>query len=165
MLAARDGVRGPDAAAGAPGGRRASGARPYLLILGSFVAAVIGGAAAWVGSSKWGDEGGTASLRAPATTARKHFVPQLGGPLEAPFPSEPQSISCYSTAFVSGRTTLYREPGGRGEDPAVGEDGVGVRPGLRRGAAAAATGSRSRRPSSATASSPGCRPTARGSTA
>jgi hypothetical protein len=40
-------------------------------------------------------------------------VPALGGPIEAPFPSEPQSISCYSTAAVNGRVTLFREPGGR----------------------------------------------------
>jgi hypothetical protein len=111
MLAAREGVVGLDArpAPQAPEGKRRA---PYLLLLGSFVAAVIGGAAAWVGSSKWGDQGGTASLRT-TDDGTKHFVPQLGGPLEAPFPSEPQSISCYSTAFVSGRTTLYREPGGR----------------------------------------------------
>lgn len=111
MLAADDGDRGPDAEPGrqAPDGKRRA---PYLLLLGSFVAAVIGGAAAWVGSSRWGDEGGTASLRT-SDDGTKHFVPQLGGPLEAPFPSEPQSISCYSTAFVNHPTTLYREPGGR----------------------------------------------------
>jgi hypothetical protein len=111
MLAAREGVRGPDAK---PGGRAPRGKRrvPYLPLLGSFVAAVIGGAAAFVGSSEWGDEGGTASLR-ETDDGTKHFVPQLGGPLEAPFPSEPQSISCYSTAFVNRPTTLYREPGGR----------------------------------------------------
>jgi L,D-transpeptidase catalytic domain len=111
MLAADDGVHGPD---GKPGRQESDGRRraPYLLVLGSFVAAVIGGAAAWVGSSKWGDEGGTASLRT-SDDGTKHFVPQLGGPLEAPFPSEPQSISCYSTAFVNRPTTLYREPGGR----------------------------------------------------
>jgi hypothetical protein len=111
MLAAGDGVHRPDAK---PGLQESDGRRraPYLLVLGSFVAAVIGGAAAWVGSSKWGDEGGTASLRT-SDDGTKHFVPQLGGPLEAPFPSEPQSISCYSTAFVNRPTTLYREPGGR----------------------------------------------------
>ena len=111
MLAGGDGVRGLDARPErqAPEGKRRA---PYLLLLGSFVAAVIGGAATWVGSSKWGDQGGTASLRT-TDDGTKHFVPQLGGPLEAPFPSEPQSISCYSTAFVSGRTTLYRQPGGR----------------------------------------------------
>jgi len=111
MLAAREGLRGPDAGQGleASGGRRRG---PYLLILGGFVAAMLGGAAAWLGSSKWGDEGGTASLRI-SDDGTKHFVPQLGGPLEAPFPSEPQSISCYSTAFVNRPTTLYRDPGGR----------------------------------------------------
>jgi len=111
MLAAREGVRAPDGTLGpaAPSGRRRI---PYLLILGSFVAAVLGGAAALVGSSEWGDKGGTAILRGPDEGAR-HFVPQLGGPLEAPFPSEPQSISCYSTAFVDGRSTLYTRPGGR----------------------------------------------------
>jgi L,D-transpeptidase catalytic domain len=112
MLAAREGIRGPDAKPGrrAPGRKRRV---PYLPMLGGFAAAVIGGAAAFVGSSNWGDRGGTASLRSSGDDGTKHFVPQLGGPLEAPFPSEPQSISCYSTAFVNRPTTLYREPGGR----------------------------------------------------
>jgi hypothetical protein len=112
MLAAREGIRGPDTKSGrqAPGRKRRV---PYLPMLGGFAAAVIGGAAAFVGSSNWGDQGGTASLRSSGDDGTKHFVPQLGGPLEAPFPSEPQSISCYSTAFVNRPTTLYREPGGR----------------------------------------------------
>jgi L,D-transpeptidase catalytic domain len=112
MLAAREGIRGPDAKSGrgAPTRKRRV---PYLPMLGGFAAAVIGGAAAFVGSSNWGDQGGTASLRSSGDDGTKHFVPQLGGPLEAPFPSEPQSISCYSTAFVYHPTTLYREPGGR----------------------------------------------------
>jgi hypothetical protein len=111
MLAAREGVRGPDSRQRrrAPSGRRRL---PYLLILASFVAAIIGGAAALVGFSEWGDNGGSNGVSGPDQGTR-HFVPQLGGPLEAPFPSEPQSISCYSTAFVNGRTTLYKEPGGR----------------------------------------------------
>jgi hypothetical protein len=108
MLAAREGVRGPDGKAGAPGRRRV----PYLIILASFVAAVLGGAAALVGSSEWGDDGGANTLRG-SDDGTRHFVPQLGGPLEAPFPSEPQSISCYSTALLTGPVTLYREPGGR----------------------------------------------------
>jgi hypothetical protein len=111
MLAAREGVRGPDgrAAAGAPSRLRRV---PFLIILASFVAAVLGGAAALVGSSEWGDDGGAKALRGPDDGTR-HFVPQLGGPLEAPFPSEPQSISCYSTALLTGPVTLYKEPGGR----------------------------------------------------
>ena len=110
MLAAREGLQGADgqAATEAPRRRRL----PYLVILASFVAAVLGGAAALVGSSEWGDQGGTNSLRGSGDGTR-HFVPQQGGPLAAPFPSEPQSISCYSTALVNGPTTLYREPGGR----------------------------------------------------
>ena len=109
MLAAREGVRGPDGKVEAPSRRRRV---PYLVILGSFVAAVLGGAAALVGSSEWGDDGGTNALRGSSDGTR-HFVPELGGPLEAPFPSEPQSISCYSTASLTGPVTLYKRPGGR----------------------------------------------------
>jgi hypothetical protein len=112
MLAAREGIRGPEAKAGRREPRRKRRV-PYLPLLGGFAAAMIGGAAAFLGSSEWGDQGGTAVLRSSGDDGTKHFVPQLGGPLEAPFPSEPQSISCYSTAFVNGPTTLYREPGGR----------------------------------------------------
>jgi L,D-transpeptidase catalytic domain len=43
----------------------------------------------------------------------RHFEPQERGPLGAvPFPSDPQSTSCYPTAYVRRKTTLYREPGG-----------------------------------------------------
>jgi L,D-transpeptidase catalytic domain len=108
MLAAREGVRGPaDAERGAK-----RPARLWALMLGSFVAAVIGGAAAFVGFSEWGEDGGTTSAAA-ADDGTRHFVPSLGGPIEAPFPSEPQPIDCYSTARVGSRVTLYREPGGR----------------------------------------------------
>ena len=84
MLAAREGVRGPGGGtpAGAPSRRRRV---PYLIILASFVAAVVGGAAALIGSSEWGDDGGANTLRGSGDGTR-HFVPQLGGPLEAPFP-------------------------------------------------------------------------------
>jgi hypothetical protein len=107
MLAAREGVRGPDGGAATSRRRRA----PYLIILASFAAAVLGGAAALIGSSEWGEDGGANALRGSGDGTR-HFVPQLGGPLEAPFPSEPQSISCYSTALITGPVTLYKEPGG-----------------------------------------------------
>jgi L,D-transpeptidase catalytic domain len=112
MLAAREGVRGPDAedTRDAPGRRRT----PILaIVLGSFVAAVIGGAAAFVGFSEWDDDGGISTAAQSPTDGTRHFIPDLGGPIEAPFPSEPQSISCYSTALINGRVTLYREPGGR----------------------------------------------------
>jgi hypothetical protein len=110
MLAAREGLRGPGGPPAADGTGRG---RIVAAVLGSFAAAVIGGAAAFVGLSEWGDDGGTSRAAEPTPETTKHFVPQLGGPFEAPFPSEPQSITCYSTAFTSGPTTLYREPGGR----------------------------------------------------
>ena len=114
MLAAREGVRGPDEPAKGEGGRvrRVSA---LALVLGSLVAAIIGGAAAFVGFSEWDDGGGGLGSNDGGSEqdGTRHFVPALGGPIEAPFPSEPQSIACYSTAFVSGRTKLYSEPGGR----------------------------------------------------
>jgi len=111
MLAAREGIRGPDGVL--PPAKEAGRRRGPLVaaVLGGFAAAVIGGAAAFVGLSEWGNDD-TGRAAQPPDDGQKHFVPQLGGPLEAPFPTEPQPISCYSTAFVTGRTTLYKEPGG-----------------------------------------------------
>ena len=34
------------------------------------------------------------------------------GPFEAPFPSDPEPLSCFSIAYASGKTTLYKKPGG-----------------------------------------------------
>jgi L,D-transpeptidase catalytic domain len=111
MLASREGVQGPDARRPEGGARRGT---VVAFFLGGFAAAVIGGAAAFVGLSEWGDDGGTSrAAQPPGGEGTKHFVPQLGGPFEAPFPSEPQPISCYSIAYAAGRSTLYREPGGR----------------------------------------------------
>jgi len=109
MLAAREGVRGPGAEEPAEGG--GAGKRVIAAAVASFAAAVIGGAAAFVGLSEWGDGGNHASAK-PPNEGTQHFVPQLGGPFEAPFPTEPEPISCYSTAYVNGKTTLYKEPGG-----------------------------------------------------
>jgi hypothetical protein len=112
MLAAREGLRGPGGEAPAAGAGRG---RIVAAVLGSFAAAVIGGAAAFVGLSEWGSDD-NAAAPSPTEPARgettKHFVPQLGGPFEAPFPSEPQPIDCYSIASTIGRSTLYRDPGG-----------------------------------------------------
>ena len=113
MLAAREGLHGPrtaDAPDEERGRRRSS---LLALVLGSFVAAVIGGAAAFVGFSEWDGDGGAGTSASSAEDGARHFIPDLGGPIEAPFPSEPQPISCYSTAFVTGPVTLYREPGRR----------------------------------------------------
>jgi hypothetical protein len=112
MLAAREDARGAGAGPAEDGGRRGTA---VAFFLGGFAAALIGGAAAFVGMSEWGDDGGMSKAAQPPVEGEgtKHFVPQLGGPFEAPFPSEPQPISCYSTAYVAGRSILYTEPGGR----------------------------------------------------
>jgi L,D-transpeptidase-like protein len=115
MLAAREGVRGPDAVGGSRDGDGDAGGRrgAVAIAVASFVAAVIGGAAAFVGLSQWDDSGGsgTASAQTP-NEGMKHFAPQLGGPFEAPFPSDPEPLSCFSIAYASGKTTLYEKPGG-----------------------------------------------------
>jgi hypothetical protein len=110
MLAAREGVHGPGFEAAAGGGARRGSV--LAAVVGGFAAAVIGGAAAFVGLSQWGDEGTDRAAAQPTDDGTKHFTPQLGGPLEAPFPSVPEPTTCFSTAAVRGRTTLYREPGG-----------------------------------------------------
>ncbi len=111
VLAARAGIRGAGDWQPAAGDRRGA---VLAFLLGSFTAAVIGGAAAFVGLSEWGGgDGGTdTAAAAPRDEGTKHFVPELGGPFEAPFPSEPQPISCYSTAYAAGKTTLYNQSGG-----------------------------------------------------
>ena len=115
MLAAREGVRGPGAE---EAGDRDDGERRGVVAIAvaSFVAAVIGGAAAFVGLSQWDDSGsvggGNTASAQPPNESMKHFVPQLGGPFEAPFPSDPEPLSCFSIAYANGPTTLYKRPGG-----------------------------------------------------
>jgi hypothetical protein len=111
MLAAREGIGGPSAEAEPGEDARRRRAPLVAAIVGGFVAAVIGGAAAFVGLSEWGDDAGATRAAEPPDEGARHFIPQRGGPLEAPFPSEPQPMSCYSTALATGKTTLYREPG------------------------------------------------------
>jgi hypothetical protein len=113
MLAAREGVRGPGVDEPADG-ERDERRGVVAIAVASFVAAVIGGAAAFVGLSQWDDSGGGGGTAAaqPPNESMKHFAPQLGGPFEAPFPSDPEPLSCSSIAYASGRTTLYKKPGG-----------------------------------------------------
>jgi hypothetical protein len=113
MLAAREGLRTPGADEpddGEPDQRRGV----VAIAVASFVAAVIGGAAAFVGLSQWDDSarGAGTGGNQPPNESMKHFVPQLGGPFEAPFPSDPEPLNCFSIAYASGQTTLYKKPGG-----------------------------------------------------
>jgi L,D-transpeptidase catalytic domain len=94
----------------APGERRF----PHLALalFGTGIAALLG-AVALVGATQFGEDGRAAEGGAGSGDGTRHFVPAAVGPGAAPFPSEPQTISCYSTAYARGRTTLYRTPGGR----------------------------------------------------
>ena len=131
---------------------------PYLPMLGGFAAAMIGGAAAFVGSSNWGDQGGTASLRSSGDDGTKHFVPQLGGPLEAPVPlrAPVDLLLLDRVASMAPRPSTGSRAAGCGSGSP--RRPSGDPPGYSAWCCAAATGSPSRPPSSATESSPGCRP-------
>jgi hypothetical protein len=85
-----------------------------LALVGLSVASLVG-AAGVVGATQFGEtnrviepsggDGGGDDTR--------HFIPEQGGPLAVPFPTDPRTASCYSTAYVPQSTVLYREPGGR----------------------------------------------------
>jgi L,D-transpeptidase-like protein len=84
-----------------------------MALIGLGIAALVG-AAGVIGATQFGDkerviprgtDGGGEGTR--------HFVPEKGGPLAAPFPTETNETACYSTATIAGSTPLYREPGGQ----------------------------------------------------
>jgi hypothetical protein len=86
-----------------------------LALFGLGVASLVG-AAGVLGATQFGET--TKIIQAPDGGGggggdTRHFIPATGGPLAAPFPSDPESVSCYSTAYVPRPTVLYREPGGR----------------------------------------------------
>jgi hypothetical protein len=81
-----------------------------LALFGIGIAALVG-AAGVVGATQFGDsnkvirEGGDGG-------GTRSFDPQKGGPLAAPFPTDPRTASCYATATVRKATQLYQDPGG-----------------------------------------------------
>jgi L,D-transpeptidase-like protein len=80
------------------------------LVAGGLGAAGLFGA--WyVGATQFGDEE-PSSKKGPDSSAR-HFLPAGGGPIAAPFPSDPRTTSCYSIAYLRRPVTLYRRPGGK----------------------------------------------------
>jgi L,D-transpeptidase catalytic domain len=86
-----------------------------LALFGLGIAALVG-AAGIVGATQFGDTQRVIVPRdggADGGDDTRHFLPAEGGPLAAPFPSEPRTISCYSTAYVPRPTILRRKPGGR----------------------------------------------------
>jgi L,D-transpeptidase catalytic domain len=84
-----------------------------LALFGLGIASLVG-AAGVVGATQFGE---TNRVITPsggdAGDDTRHFIPAQGGPLATPFPTDPRTISCYSTAYVPRQTVLYREPGGR----------------------------------------------------
>lgn len=83
-----------------------------MALVGLGIAALVG-AAGVIGATQFGDK----ERMVPRGTdgggdGTRNFVPEKGGPLAAPFPTEPDETTCYSTASIRGSTVLYREPGG-----------------------------------------------------
>jgi hypothetical protein len=85
-----------------------------LALFGIGIAALVG-AAGIVGATQFGETERIITPRSGGDGGddTRHFLPAEGGPLATPFPTEPRTISCYSTAYVPRPTVLYREPGGR----------------------------------------------------
>jgi L,D-transpeptidase catalytic domain len=83
-----------------------------LALVGLGIAAIVG-AAGVVGATQFGDsQGVVARGSGGGGDGTRHFVPEKGGPLAAPFPTEAGDASCYSTASIRRSAVLYREPGG-----------------------------------------------------
>jgi hypothetical protein len=99
MLAEREGA-----------GRRGGVRTPLLWALAGGLGAAGLFAAGYVGATQFGDEEPSSS-RAPGSETR-HFLPAGGGPISAPFPSDPRTTSCYTIAYVRRPVVLYRRPGG-----------------------------------------------------
>jgi hypothetical protein len=85
-----------------------------LALFGLGIASLVG-AAGIVGATQFGETDRIIIPRSGGDGGddTRHFLPAEGGPLATPFPTEPRTISCYSTAYVPRPTVLYREPGGR----------------------------------------------------
>ena len=90
---------------------RAGRRTPVVWVLAGCLglAALLG--AGWVGATRFDDSGGTSPSGGDGSTRR--FLPERGGPLAAPFPSDPDTTSCYTTAYVRRPAMLYSSPGGR----------------------------------------------------
>jgi hypothetical protein len=83
-----------------------------MALVGLGIAALVG-AAGVIGATQFGDNQRiTPRGTGGGGDGTRDFVPQKGGPLAAPFPTEPGETACYSTASIRRSTVLYREPGG-----------------------------------------------------
>jgi L,D-transpeptidase-like protein len=83
-----------------------------MALVGLGIAALVG-AAGIIGATQFGDSQRiTPRGTGGGGDGTRDFVPEKGGPLAAPFPTEPGETACYSTASIHRSTVLYREPGG-----------------------------------------------------
>ena len=83
-----------------------------LALIGLGIAALVG-AAGVIGATQFGDkEHMVPRSGGGGGDGPQQFVPQKGGPIAAPFPTEPDTSSCYTTATTTGPVTLYKDPGG-----------------------------------------------------
>jgi hypothetical protein len=80
----------------------------WALLGGLGAAALLG--AGWLGATQFNDSG---TKSPPGGDDTRRFLPREGGALAAPFPSDPKTTSCYSTAYVRRPVQLYSRPGGR----------------------------------------------------
>jgi hypothetical protein len=81
-----------------------------LALLGLGIAALVG-AAGVIGATQFGDKETMVPRGGDGGSGTQQFVPRQGG-LAAPFPTEPNPSSCYTTATLSSPATIYRDPGG-----------------------------------------------------
>jgi hypothetical protein len=82
-----------------------------LALVGIGIAALVG-AAGVLGATQFGDPDRIVERVNDDDGGTRSFIPAKGGPLAAPFPSDPEAASCYTTAYVRKATVLYREPAG-----------------------------------------------------
>jgi L,D-transpeptidase catalytic domain len=116
MLAAREGEERPPPKEPPPEPEAPKERRiPHLALalFGIGLAALLG-AVALVALTELGDDGQASVGSAGAgDDGTRHFIPQESGPAAAPFPSEPQEFSCYTTAYVRRPAMLRRRPAGK----------------------------------------------------
>ncbi len=83
-----------------------------MLALAALAAAALLGAAGLMAATQLSGDDSGGSPGPGNEDGTRNFVPEKGGPLAAPFASDPKTSSCYSTAYLKDSTVLFKEPGG-----------------------------------------------------